>query len=233
VAVVSHVSPRTGMLQGRFSTGLAAGSDGVLVVPGKGLELPARLPFGRWVQVGRQLADVHSSSAWCLGDWLVYGEAAYDGRYREALEQTSLDYQTLRNYAWVARRFSFPRRQDGLSFGHHAEVAALAEAEQDFWLRKAQELGWPVKQLRSQVRRSLSERGAGRSGRPEAVSDAEHDHPGRTGARLTLELTPEQFEGFRAAAGKVDLPVERWALVTLDQAVQPGLGTGVVAAARQ
>jgi phage tail sheath gpL-like len=35
-------------------------------------------------------------------------------------------------------------RRDSLSFGHHAEVGALAQAEQDFWLRKAAEPSWPV-----------------------------------------------------------------------------------------
>jgi hypothetical protein len=45
------------------------------------------------------------------------------------------------NYAWVARRFAMSRRRDTLSFGHHAEVAALPEPEQDFWLREA---GAPV-----------------------------------------------------------------------------------------
>lgn len=38
----------------------------------------------------------------------MYGQAAYTGRYRDAIEQASLDYQTLRNYAWVARRFPCP-----------------------------------------------------------------------------------------------------------------------------
>jgi hypothetical protein len=134
----------------------------VVVLPGRGLHLPGQLSFARWVGVGRRLSDVYSSSAWCLGDWLVYGEAAFGGRYREAVEQTSLDYQTLRNYAWVAKRFGLSRRREGLSFGHHAEVAALPEAEQDFWLRKAEELGWPVKRLRQEVRASLAARSAAR-----------------------------------------------------------------------
>ena len=43
-----------------------------------------------------------------------------------------LDYQTLRNYAWVARRFAMSRRRDTLSFGHHAEVPALPEPEQGY-----------------------------------------------------------------------------------------------------
>lgn len=46
--------------------------------------------------------------------------------------------------AWVARRFGKSRRRDTLHFSHHAEVAALAEPEQDFWLRKAEAHNWPV-----------------------------------------------------------------------------------------
>src|ERR1051326_8451393 len=58
----------------------------VVVVPGTGLQFPQRLPFDAWLAVGRQLSAVASSSAWCLGDWLAYGQQAYGGRYREAVE---------------------------------------------------------------------------------------------------------------------------------------------------
>src|SRR6266536_1438757 len=61
-----------------------------------------------------------------MGAWLAHGQAAYRSRYRTAIEQTGLDYQTLRNYAWVAGRFELSRRRDTLSFGRHAEAAALA-----------------------------------------------------------------------------------------------------------
>lgn len=143
---------------GPASPGVRGLPGGAVVMPRRGLQLPQHLSFEGWVSVGRHLSDIYTSSAWCLGDWLVYGEAAYRSRYREAAEQTSLDYQTLRNYAWVAKRFSLSRRRDSLSFGHHAEVAALPEAEQDFWLRKAEELRWPVKRLRHEVRASQAER---------------------------------------------------------------------------
>jgi hypothetical protein len=119
-----------------------------VVVPSVGLRLPRQLPFESWLRIGSHLSAVANSSAWCLGDWLIYGEAAYEGRYRKAIEQTSLDYQTLRNYAWVARSFPMARRRDALSFGHHAEIAALPEAEQDYWLRKAEELSWSRNKLR-------------------------------------------------------------------------------------
>ena len=97
------------------------GEPGQVVVPRIGLMLPRRLPFAAWLAVGTQLAAVAASSAWCLGDWLTYGQKAYVGRYREAIERTGLEYQTLRNYAWGAGRFELSRRRDTLSFAHHSK----------------------------------------------------------------------------------------------------------------
>ncbi|WP_330301402.1 LmbU family transcriptional regulator [Streptomyces sp. NBC_00503] len=117
-----------------------------------GLRLPEILPFARWERAGRKLADIVESSSWCLGDWLVYGSDMYADRYRRAVEAAGLDYQTLRNYAWVARRFDIGRRRESLSFQHHAEVAALAPEEQDRWLDRAQRDAWSRNQLRTAVR---------------------------------------------------------------------------------
>jgi hypothetical protein len=94
------------------------------------LRLPADLTVSAWARIGSQITLLSNSSAWWLGDWLVYGRDNFPGRYKQAMTETSLDYQTLRNYAWVAGRFGAPRRRDGLSFQHHA-VAALPAAEQD------------------------------------------------------------------------------------------------------
>jgi hypothetical protein len=202
-----------------------SGSGDIVVMPGRGLQLPARIGFGRWVQVGEQLAAIYSSSAWCLGDWLVYGETAYRGRYREAIEQTSLDYQTLRNYAWVAKRFSLSRRRDGLSFAHHAEVAALQEAEQDYWLRKAEELGWSVKHLRAEVRASLSWRLSDNEQQLDAGPD-DRSFPGpRSQARLNIPLSADLLDNCQAAASKANLAVEEWAALILDQEARRELST--------
>jgi uncharacterized protein YbdZ (MbtH family) len=170
------------------------------------------------------LSSVRTSSAWCLGDWLAYGEAAFSGRYREAIEQTSLDYQTLRNYAWVARRFPLLRRREGLSFGHHAEVASLPPPEQDFWLRKAEDLRWSTSRLRREVRSSLSERSEP-DGRKFVVgevqaSDAEPleeklSAAERQQSRLQLKVPPAHFELCKVAAGQAGLSVEEWALKAL------------------
>ena len=95
------------------------------------------MTFRDWVTVGKRLASVSSASTWALGDWLLFGERTFGHRYRAALEVTNLDYQTLRNYAWVAGSFAPPRRRASLSFQHHAEVAAMADVEQDIWLQRA------------------------------------------------------------------------------------------------
>jgi hypothetical protein len=199
------------------------------ILPRMGLELPSsvKLPFERWLHIGEFLSTVRTSSAWCLGDWLVYGETAYTGRYRDAIRHTSLDYQTLRNYAWVARRFPMSRRHELLSFGHHAEVASLTEPEQDFWLRKAESMGWSTSRLRREVRASLSERGEGglaqdgkepadlaHSGGEESTDapGAAADETDQHRHRLQLKVPATQLELCRAAADKMGLSVEAWAI---------------------
>ena len=97
---------------------------------------------------GGTIAD---SSAWCLGDWVVFGASRYSDRYLRAIEQAGLEYQTLRNYAWVARRFESSRRREALSFQHHAEVASLPEPEQDLWLQRADAAQWSKTELRRRI----------------------------------------------------------------------------------
>ncbi|MGN5376760.1 LmbU family transcriptional regulator [Streptomyces lasalocidi] len=75
-----------------------------------GMLFPQNLPERSWERIGTDLRELVNSSAWWLADWLIYGETTYGWRrYKEAIERTGLDYQTLRNYAWVARRFEHHR----------------------------------------------------------------------------------------------------------------------------
>src|ERR1700722_12349085 len=135
-------------------------SSRAVKVTRSGIVFSGRLNIDEWEKLGQRLMSFADSASWWIADWLAYGETAFLDRYQEAIRKTSLSYQTLRNYAWVARRFELSRRRDALSFGHHAEVAALDPHEQDFWLRKADELHWSRNRLRSEVRQSLRERRA-------------------------------------------------------------------------
>jgi hypothetical protein len=117
-----------------------------------GLRLPASLSFARWQALGRRIGSIANASSWWLGDWAVYGEGSYGVKYKQAIAVTGLDYQTLRNYAWVAGRFDLSRRRDNLSFAHHAEVAALPEQAQDEWLDLAARNRWTRNELRAHLK---------------------------------------------------------------------------------
>ena len=237
----------------RMAIALSADSDvDDILIPRTGMQLPRNLTFEKWLVIGRQLSVVGTSSSWCLGDWLIYGEDAYDGRYRDAIEQTSLDYQTLRNYAWVARRFPLSRRRDSLSFGHHAEVAVLPAPEQDFWLRKAEDLGWSRNRLRREVRASLSERsaaadsdaaGTDRAQSPdEAPGAGSEDAYGAalsspsadgTECQIKIQLSLAQLQTCRAAAVKAGCTIEDWAALVLDRAACTDLSLTIGTLVRQ
>jgi hypothetical protein len=176
----------------------------------KSLQLPEHVSMEKWCQIGRQLAALSEASAWWLGDWLVYGEVRFPERYRQALSDTALEYQTLRNYAWVARRFSLSRRREGLSFQHHAEVAALPEEEQDKWLDRAEKFSWSRNQLRQYLKASQQ---------PPEVADGKNGGPTKT-VVLQLEAEPDRQASWRAAAKNAHCAFEEWVAQALDDAAR-------------
>ncbi|MET9969252.1 LmbU family transcriptional regulator [Streptomyces sp. NPDC006356] len=173
-----------------------------------GLQIPSNLSFKEWESAGGQLAGVVDSSSWWLGDWLVYGKDNYADRYQRGIRAAGLKYQTLRNYAWVSRRFSLDRRRAKLSFQHHAEVASLSVEEQEMWLDRAEQNGWTTKLLRN------------------ALRDANGEGP--TAARLPdatrrLSLPDSRVQWWQKAAEQLGVDFEKWVLVTLDTAAESAL----------
>lgn len=190
-----------------------------------GMVFPQNLPERSWERIGTGLRELTNSSAWWLADWLIYGESAYGlRRYREAIERTGLDYQTLRNYAWVARRFEHHRRRENLSFAHHAEVARFSPAEQDYWLRKAEQQMWSRNELRKALRGGLAERREQPAALPRgAEAHAPSDRAGDDGPRsdvttLTIELSAGQFDHYAKAAAAHGLPLDKWVTQVLEAA---------------
>ena len=220
-------------------TGPAAGGepaqrDVVLSFVGKqatvqksGMIFPSDLSERSWEWIGASLRELTNSSAWWLADWLIFGEAAYGWRrYREAIERTGLDYQTLRNYAWVGRRFEHHRRRDSLSFAHHAEVTRLSPPEQDYWLRKAEQQKWSRNELRKAVRASLAEQSLKAEVPPSSGSEAQEvtrlaeparaDKRPRKATTLTIELSADQMDYYSELAAAHGLPVDKWVTQVLD-----------------
>jgi hypothetical protein len=178
--------------------------DATAVTSETELRLPEELSLDGWSRLGVELVRLSEASAWWIGDWLIYGQRRYDGRYRKAIAETSLDYQTLRNYAWIARRFPPERRRAGLTFQHHMEVAALPIDEQDHWLDFASRLGWSRNELRKQIRASVDGRENARSG---------------DRVRLNLQFSSEQVVLWAQAAERCGCDLVDWVARVLDEAI--------------
>jgi hypothetical protein len=166
-----------------------------------GLKFNKDVPYSTWSALGEKLAGRKNSLCWWLGDWLVFGERNYL-RYRDAIDATGLDYQTLRNYAAVARRFPLSRRRDTLSFQHHAAVAALGPAVQDHWLDLAAANHWSLHALRDHLRGVQSD--------PDADSHRV--------LRFQVDVTCEQH--WRAAAARSGASFQEWIIRALDAAAR-------------
>jgi len=125
-----------------------------VIVPGSAtrtsLSLPPDLDFKRWEAIGRTLRAAGDVLPWWVGDWLNYGEHAYGGKYKLALDEAQA--KTWRNYAWVANRFPPSRRRDDVSWSVHAELARIkGAAARDYMLQRAAQYGWSVRVLRGML----------------------------------------------------------------------------------
>jgi hypothetical protein len=168
-----------------------------------GMRFHPRLPFEDWEAIGSRIGLHLNASAWWLGDWLAFGQFKYGRRYKQGIELTGLDYQTLRNYAVVARRFDLPRRREKLSFQHHAELCALTDADQEVWLDRAEANKWSRNALRAALRRERL-----RGGDVALM------------ATVRLPVADDQRRRWAAAAERSDCDLEDWIVRTLDGAAE-------------
>ncbi|WP_432198691.1 LmbU family transcriptional regulator [Streptomyces sp. bgisy027] len=165
------------------------------------LSLPPDFPLAEWKRFGKHLFLISDSSSWWIGDWLIYGQEKYPNRYRQAAEETGLDYKTLRNYAWVSRHYAVPERHPNLSFQHHAEVASVEPAERAIWLKQAAQEGWSRNMLRQQVRQTLI---------------APQKEPEER-VLLRMDVSSEQGKRWASAAERHGRELTEWMVLCLDR----------------
>lgn len=176
-----------------------------------GLRFPPGVTFEQWADAGTKLARLVDSLAWCVGDWLVYGQQRHHGRYAETAQMVGLDHQTLRNYAWVAGKFDMTRRREGLSFQHHAEVASLPPKEQDEWLDRAEQHNWSRNRLRLQLR------------------EARNSHVGAAQPSVALprlRVDEGRLRAWHLAADRNQADLQSWIVETLEHAAARAMAEG-------
>ena len=78
-----------------------------------------------WRTVGNSLRSVSDGWQWWGGDWWLHGEDMFgDETVYDFVDSERPADKTFKNAAWVCSVFPAFERREGLSFSHHAAVAA-------------------------------------------------------------------------------------------------------------
>jgi hypothetical protein len=124
-----------------------------------GLTITGELTFEEWAAIGQNFGRGMKSVAWCVGDWLVYGEANFARRvtseaYDAAVAATGLDRTTLKTYASVCRTIPHGKRIEALNFDHHKSLAALPADKREDWMKvvTSQPSAPSARRLRASIR---------------------------------------------------------------------------------
>jgi len=139
-----------------------------------------------WDQMAGELLAIQRvgrSWKWWLGDALIYASDRWEQRYREAMDQTGLGYQMLRNIVWVASSVPLSVRTDKLTWSHHEAVASLGHDEQVRWLELAVETGLTVHQLEDAIKASMKPQ---KETQGEVVRESDDDETGIIPAGVTI-----------------------------------------------
>jgi len=140
-------------------------SSGVLV-PGASslaLDLPPAIDFDEWRRTGHALGRVGRAVPWWIGDWANFGEARYGETYAQVIDELGLDYQTVSNYAWIARTYPSSSREETLSWRHHFDAAGLDPERRAELLLRAKVEGLTTRQVRQEANRIKRELKSGTS----------------------------------------------------------------------
>jgi hypothetical protein len=160
------------------------------------------LTYEQYESIGVMLGALRDTSAWALGDWLIFGEGTYGEKYAQAAEATGRSKSTLTDWYRVAMFVAPNRRREDLTWSHHRLVAKLSPREQRSWLTKAANNGWTREELAGQMDSGgSSDSGTGR----------ESTHPVHEDLMSVLRLLDKH--GQPDGNGYVLVPVDVWARV--------------------
>lgn len=187
----------------------SAAKDIMLIEPDRpalSLEIPRGQSFDDWVVMGRKLCASSQVINWYIGDWWAAGQHRYGARAKGAAEGIfGKEFQTLMNAASVCRAFETSRRREGLTWSHHAEVAALPPEEADGLLTKAETDRLSTRELRKEVLRHRLARG---DFAPRDDDDPEHTELlaiARAWNRARVSVRQEFYElAEEAGTGEID-----------------------------
>lgn len=114
-----------------------------------GLEILRALTADEWRRCGARLLALTNSTAWAVGDWLVYGEGRgdYGATYDQMAEITGKSFESLSQYARVARAYPRGQRNHEVPWTHHRMALRLLPIDRQPALQLSAKNGWTVREL--------------------------------------------------------------------------------------
>lgn len=125
---------------------------GALTVTGLDLSSRPDLSYEELEAMAAFFGHVNEVSRWACFDTLLQIEMRHGDLVAQAAEATGLQPQTIENGISIARKIPKSRRRAGVFFSTHAEVAALAPADQRRWLKTAADEKLTKAELRARIR---------------------------------------------------------------------------------
>lgn len=88
--------------------------------------------WSEWQKDGYTVSALLSFAAWYVADWFLQGERQFGEKAYSQVDSTGLSNERIQTLLWVASRFPKEKRQPGLSFEAHRELASIDPPE-DRW----------------------------------------------------------------------------------------------------
>ena len=106
------------------------------------------------VSIAKRITNVHNGFSWWIGDLAAYAIHNLESPQEFLIQlsnATDLKMSSIKQQAWLAKKFPVRDRIIGLGSHHHLVVAHLPRAKRQMWLRKAVTKGWPCRVLEQHV----------------------------------------------------------------------------------
>ena len=116
-----------------------------------GITLDPDTTYDEWQEIGKRLMFLEKNIQFALGDWLNYGEHKWGDKYAQAVQELPYSHGSLRDMAWVSKRFDLSERSDKLTWSHYRTVAALEDEVAQDVLQRAADDSLSVSQVRELV----------------------------------------------------------------------------------
>lgn len=186
-----------------------------------GLVMPDDVTNDELIAVGQILDSLDTAVQWNQSDWFNQAENRVWGQMYQS--DAELKYETLKDYAWVARNVHLSIRNRQLSFAHHRAIAPLSEYPelQWYWLQYAA-TRTPKRLKIEQFKREMRALESLTVAECIAALTAAIDDPAmvlskRSDLKIERQPKPEYLKNWKASRNVVDKALSGEVTLTRDQ----------------